>query len=405
MSNSGNIITKPIDLVGDIAAVTGCDSGFLDELYYYEDVKMFSKKKPVPWSVNGIPSLDPQSDHPNDWFKGVNGDYGIISKSATVNNLRSFLDGNLNGWTYSRDTLMARMLDFDGYYHGAVNPFQSLYIGADRTGVAPGGTLTFEYQLASNIASDYQLGILDLFAYTPNRGGKMNLADMYLAFVIYQYSNGSYSYYDWCSAQVTLGVLATDPAMHSLTYTAPTTQGNYLFVPVLTNAKKESSSQAIGDIVTIPCKGETAFTVSVTVNPYMQVDAFVLNTGSGQNPDFGNKIYFYCTFFGGSNGGQFNNINLSFETSQGVGYLTLSNVQNAGSAGSLAVGANASVRKPANSDVYSTNWTSSSVTLESFIRQFGGKARIYPPSGSTIPSYSINVREAAGMPGGSVIPF
>ena len=405
MSNSGSIITKPIDLCGDIAAVLNGDSADLWSLYNSSKVKMFSKKKPVPWSINGIQNYYPQLDHPSDWFKGVNGDYGIISKSAAVNNLRSFLDGDLNGWTYSRDALMARMLDFDGYYHGAVNPFQSLYIGADRTGVAPGGTLTFEYQLASNIASDYQLGILDLYAYTPNRGGKMNLADMYLAFVIYQYSNGSYSYYDWCSAQVTLGVLATDPAMHSLAYTAPTTQGNYLFVPVLTNAKKESSSQAIGDIVTIPCHGETAFTVSVTVNPYMQVDAFVLNTGSGQNPDFGNKIYFYCTFFGGSNGGQFNNINLSFETSQGVGYLTLSNVQNAGSAGSLAVGANVSVRKPANSDVYSTNWTSSSVTLESFIRQLGGKARIYPPSGSTIPSYSVNVREAVGMPGGSVIPF
>lgn len=409
MGHTATRVYAPITIdphgVNDVGAVLGVNSGDWETLYNSVKVKMFSRKKPVPWSINGIPNKEPQELHPNDWFKGINGDYGIVSKAADTTNLRSFLDGDMNGWEYQRDTLAARILDFDNYEHSVVNPFQSLYIGSDRAGVAPGGTLTFEYQLASNIASDVQLGILELYAYTPRRGGKMLISDMYLAFVIYKYTNGAYSYYDWCSAQTTLGVLSTDPAMHSLAYTAPSTQGDYLFIPVLTNAKKESSAQAIGDIVTIPCQNETPLTVSVTVNPYMQVDAFVLNTGSGQSPNFGNKIYFYCTFFGGSNGGQFNNINLTFETSQGVGYLNLSNVQNGGSPGALTVSANNNVRKPANSDVYSANWTSTFVTLESFIRQLGGKARIYPSSGSTINPYSIIVREAAGMPGGNVIPF
>ncbi len=407
MSHIGSLIQADanggIDVRGDIATVLGYNSGDVWSLFNYAGVRMFSRKKPVDW--NG--ALDPQTAHPNDWWKGINGDYGIVSKSASVSTILPFLDGGLNGWTYSRDLISARVLDFNGYSHAAYNPFDDLYIGADRSSVAPGGTLTFQYQY-SDCASATQLGLIELYAYTPNRGGKMLIADMYIGIIIYkEQSGGGFSYYDWLSSSESLADLETDPAMHSFSYTVPSEEGTYMFVPVLTTNKKESSSQAIGDIVTIPGTTETVFTVAATAVPYMQLDAFVYNSGTSQSPSYGNKLYFYCDFFGGATGGQFDNINIVFETSGGVGYLTLTNVQNGGASGSLSVPADSSVRKPAESgDVYSTNWTSQALTLENFIRSQGGRARIYcATAGTTLVPYTITVREAAGMPGGSVIPF
>ena len=400
MSHSSGIISAPIDVRGDIAAVLGLSSGDVWTLYNSNLVKMFSKKKPVRWSSGGVPSHYPQNGN-TDWWKGVAEDCGIISQSADTTNLLARMVGGLNGWTYERDPLVARVLDFEGYNHAAINPFDYLRIEIYPTSVEPSGTVTVEYQLSNDIGGTYQLGIFDLKAKTPIFGGQCDIGDLYPAVVIYDSSN---NYVGWYSASVKIGALQSDPAMHSFSFTAPSTQGTYQYVPVLTKNKKESASQAIGDIVTIPGASVGSLTVAQNVLPYMQVDAFVYNSGTGQNPNYGGKIYFYCEFFGGSNGGQFNNISLTFETSGGVGYKTLSNVQNGGTAGNLTVAANSSVRKPNSSDIYSTNWTSG-LSLETFIRELGGRARIYPGTGSTIPSYTITIREAAAMPGGNVIPF
>jgi len=268
--------------------------------------------------------------------------------------------------------------------------------------------LTFQYQLrAGGGATDYALGIIELDSGLTVGGARKSISDLYAAFIIYQkQSGGSYTYYDWCSASESLADLESDPAMHTVQYTVPNTEGDYRVVPVMTTIKKEQSAQAISNFITIPETNVMDFVVATTVVPYMQVDAFVLNSGTSQNPDYGNTIYFYCEFFGGSTGGSFNNISLAFQTSQGVAYLTLTNVQNQGTAGALVVSANSIVRKPAGSgNVYSVAWTSQYLTLESLVRELGGTARIFPPSGSTMNDYSVPIREAAGMPGGTVTPF
>lgn len=405
--NSNGVLVRPVGF-GDISQALGNSSLDLGTLYNASNVKMWSRKKPVPWSVNNIPELCPQDTHPNDWWKGRNGDFGITPKSADTTNVLSFINGGMNGWVYSRDTLAFRALDFDGYYHAAPNPFDSLFMQPDRDAVAPGGVLTFQYQLrAGGGATDYALGIIELDSGLNVGGVRKSISDLYAAFIIYQkQSGGSYTYYDWCSASESLADLESDPAMHAVQYTVPNTEGDYRVVPVMTTIKKEQSAQAISNFITIPETNVMDFVVATTVVPYMQVDAFVLNSGTSQNPDYGNTIYFYCEFFGGSTGGSFNNISLAFQTSQGVAYLTLTNVQNQGTAGALVVSANSIVRKPAGSgNVYSVAWTSQYITLESLVRELGGTARIFPPSGSTMNDYSVPIREAAGMPGGTVTPF
>ena len=397
-----------IDFRGDVAFVLGLSTGDEWTLYNHSNVKMWSRYKPVPWSINGVKNLNPAASHPTDWHKGINADFGITPKSADTSNVLSYLDGNLNGWVYSRDTLAARVLDFNGYYHNAENPFDYLFLQADRDAVAPGGTITFQYQLrAGGGATDYSLGIIELNSRLQVGGVYKAISDLYAAFIIYQKSGNSYIYYDWVSASQTLSDLESDPAMHAVAYTAPTTTGDYKYVPVLTTFKKESSSQAISSFITIPGTNAVEFTVATNVNPYVQVDAFVINSGTSENPNYNNTIYFYCTLFGGTNGGSFNNIYLAFETGQGVAYKTLTNVQNGGTAGAVTVSANSNLRLPSGSgNVYSTTWTSSTITLESLVRSLGGNARIYcNTSGTSIPSYSVPIREAAGMPGGTVTPF
>lgn len=371
-------------------------------------VNMWSRKKPVPWSRNNTPAWNPQGTQ-SQWWKGINNDFGIVSKSTDVTNLLSFIDGNMNGWAYNKDTLAYRFMDFDGYYHAAPNPFDSLFIQADRDAVAPSGTLTFQYSLRATggEATTDSLGIIELYVPTPSAGGGSIVSNLYMGIVIYKKaSDGTYSYYDWCSASETLADLEIDRAMHTISYTAPSELGEYCYVPVLTNVPKTLSAQAISDIITIPGASASDFVVSQTVEPYLQVDAFVYNTGTSENPNYNNTIYFICYFFGGSYGGNFNNISLGFQTGQGVEYQTVRNVQNRGSAGALSVAANTRVKLPAGSgDCYSITWTGG-LTLESLVRELAGKAVIYnATSGTTMNSYTVPIRDAAALPGGSVIPF
>lgn len=372
-------------------------------------INMWARYKPIKWSTNGTPVFFPQETHP-DWNKGVDGDYGIVSYSLTnVSDVYSAIDGDLNGWSYVKDGLAFRLRDFEGYYHIAPNPFDYLFIQADRLSVAPSGTITFQYQLrqgGGSTTAPYSLGINDLYVYTPGAGGKRSINNMFLAILIFKVSGSSYIYDGWVSAGETLEDLEDDRAMHSIQYQAPDLTGNYQFIPVLTTNMKESASQGISDIVTIPETNFVDFTVSMRVVPRMTVDAFVYNTGTYENPNYNNKVYFICYFYGGNEEvGNFNNISISF-IHNGVGVKTIDNVQNEGTAGSLTVPTGATIKKPTGSgDYYSIAWDASAMTLENLIRG-GGIVRIYDNrNGSSISPYEQPIRDAAALPGGSEIPF
>ena len=79
-------------------------------------------------------------------------------------------------------------------------------------------------------------------------------------------------------------------------------------------------------------------------------------------------------------------------------------MQHNGSSGSLGVEENEDKKKPEGSgDYYYINWPSSAaLTLENLVRNYRGKARIYPATtGSGIPASENAIREAAGLPSGT----
>ena len=98
MPHTNNIVTAPVNIKGDIAYVLGSSSGDLKTLYNHANVNMWSRKKPVPWSLTTM-VMNPQGDHPTDWWKGRNADFGITPKSADTTNVLGFIDGDMNGWT------------------------------------------------------------------------------------------------------------------------------------------------------------------------------------------------------------------------------------------------------------------------------------------------------------------
>ena len=409
---------KGIDIRNDIAYVLGRNTGNLGMLYWDLDrdgnplanpvVNMWSRHKPVPWSINGVKNRNPQRAHPNDWHKGINGDYGIVIRSLTlVTQLPPLIDGKLNGWSYERDALTARVRDFRDYYHPSPNPFDYLYIQLDRDEVAPGGALTLQYQLQQGGGSTTDadsLGILDL----KMDSGTTSLANYYAAVLIYRLSGGNYTFEGWASAQETIATLESGPAMHSFSFSAPATEGTYAYIPILSKYAK-GSDVAPSAFTTIPGSTFSELAVAESVNPSMFVDAFVYNIGTSQNPNYNNRLYFTLDFRGGSNGYSFNNITMDILNGiNDVPIHTLTNVQNNGSAGTLTVGADQSTMRPGGSgNYYYIVWPSSAaLSLEALVRQYRGKARVSPGPGVTIlHSYEQPIREAAGLPGGSAILF
>lgn len=419
MHNNG-IITAPIDVWGDIKYVLGRSTGDLGQLYWDKDsngqtinnpaVNMWSRHKPVPWSVNGVKNVYPQGAHPNDWYAGVNGDFGIIMKTFTlVTQLPSFVDGNLNGWTYERDAVAARALDFDGYFHTAPNPFDYLFIALDRDAVAPSGTLTLQYQLqygGGTTRDENSLGIQDLQI---KDSATLLLEDFYMAILIYQKNGSTYTYHGWASSTETIDDLESDRAMHSFQFTAPSTAGDYVYIPILSRYRNTGQQHEPGYFISIPGTDFSELTVSQRVNPSLVIDAFVYNSGTSENPNYGGKIYFIMHFAGGTDGGTFNNISLGFLNGENdIPIHTITNVQNNGSSGNLVVGSGLDVKKPAGSgDYYYINWPSgASLTLENLVRVYRGKARIYPAtSPSSISPSETPIREAAALPSGTAILF
>ena len=408
-----------IDVRGDIAPVLGRSTGDVGQLYWDKDasgqmianpaVNMWSRHKPVPWSINGVANLNPRTAHPNDWHVGINGDFGIKMKTFTLaSQLPPLVDGGLNGWAYERDSIVARALDFENYYHVAPNPFDYLFIALDKEAVVPGGTLTMQYQLqygGGTTEDEDSLGILDLQI---RDGSTLFLEGFYAAILIYKKSGNTYTYETWASASETIETLETDRAMHSFQFTAPTETGTYVYIPILSRYRKTNQAEP-GYFISIPGTDFSELTVSQRVNPYMTIDAFVYNRGTSENPNYHNELYFIIHFMGGTDGGTFNNISLGFLNGiNNVPIHTLGNVQHDGSSGGLEVYANADVKKPAGSgNYYYINWPSSAaLTLENLVRNYRGKARIYPATtGSGIPSSENAIREAAGLPSGRAILF
>ena len=199
MAHANNKITAPVRVYEDIASVLGSSSGDVWTLYNHSAVKMWAKKKPVQW--NG--ALNPQGTNPSNWFAGIKGNYGIESKSVSnlqhaVANMKNYIDGNYNGWTYERDNVKARVLDFDGYYHGAQNPFGTLNVSIKYPQIAPGMSNSIRIDGDEAMVNPDSIALSDLKAALYAGGQQVDhygsFNDLYIGVCFYKQVNSDWVY-------------------------------------------------------------------------------------------------------------------------------------------------------------------------------------------------------------------
>lgn len=198
MAHNNGIISAPVRVYEDIASVLGSSSGDVWTLYNHSAVKMWSRYKPVNLSTTNTKVLD----HPTNWHLGADGDFGIVSKSLRsyqdVEAVKDYVDGNLNGWTYKRDTRAARVLDFDGYDHSVQSPFGTLYIAMRFPQIGPGEANSMRVDGNPIPGGTTQLGLDDLKVWLYSGGTSPTVigsfGNMYVGAIIYKQSGSSWVY-------------------------------------------------------------------------------------------------------------------------------------------------------------------------------------------------------------------
>lgn len=128
MSVENGIVVLPVS-VEDVASALGEGSRDVGTLATSDKINPWAKYKPNVVSGNPI-------NTPSDWWKGTDGNCGFtipviraMTTAAGMKNLVPYylnLDG-MNGWGYRQAAGMYRLLDFAGYNHAALPPFERLY--------------------------------------------------------------------------------------------------------------------------------------------------------------------------------------------------------------------------------------------------------------------------------------
>jgi len=127
MAHSNDIISRPVDVRGDIAAVLGVSSGDVRTLCTSPAIKPWAKYKPVNYGTLAVTGKTSGSQY----WKASDGKCGFVITEATEfgipSNSSSFVARLLAGslrWTRAAlsSSEYARVLDFDGYDHNAFSP-------------------------------------------------------------------------------------------------------------------------------------------------------------------------------------------------------------------------------------------------------------------------------------------
>lgn len=163
--NSNGIITAPVRIKEDIATVLGVASADLGYLCsnLHGNTNKYSRKKPVI-----IEGVDVNLTQPTDWWKGENLQCGlrIPYRKAITSCINDYFDGSMR-WGYDapepNKKYPARALDFDGYYHYAINPISTE--GFPDTIWLEAGygkwILRFSLDIATE-GDEYNLGLTDI---------------------------------------------------------------------------------------------------------------------------------------------------------------------------------------------------------------------------------------------------
>lgn len=163
--NKDGIITAPVGIDTDIAPVLGVasyDLGYLCSNKHGKTNK-YSKKKPVI-----IEGVDVNITQPNDWWKGENKQCGlnIPYRRQIIACINDYFDGSMK-WGYDapepNSIYPARALDFNGYYHYAINPITTENFPTDIELTVGQGECNLDFSLdIATEGTDYNLGLKDI---------------------------------------------------------------------------------------------------------------------------------------------------------------------------------------------------------------------------------------------------
>lgn len=282
MGHANNTITKPINVRDDLGYLLGTGSGDVDTNYRAQTVNMWSRFKPVPW--NG--DVNPQGAHPDDWQKGVDGDYGIKSttlRPSEAAQIASIVDGILNGWSYQRDAVASRVFDFVNYKHDVVNAFGTLHTENiyNPNNFAPGEDVKIRIDGDVVSSGTYQLSVYGDIEVLGYYGGSerthlLEVDELYIGFVVfYKNSNNQWVFQKCIILSDTIAQL-NPPHLYNLgPFTRPGPIADwpvdFRLYPALFDTDEVDSESGLPrngyNIVPVPGWSYNDLTITTTVGP------------------------------------------------------------------------------------------------------------------------------------------
>lgn len=175
MAHNNGIITAPISVKGDIGYVLGSNSGDVKTLCLLPNINPWSAKKPVE---HNSPAYTTDQ-------KFTELLYGLDNQKRTLGQLSAFPSSFY--WKYNKPSTWFRVMDFNGYNHGATAPdiylhLYPLYVNHP----AENGRIAVTWN-----ADGSEIPVLDMQIKTTTQSGAPSaaLSGWYLCFIVYMGAN------------------------------------------------------------------------------------------------------------------------------------------------------------------------------------------------------------------------
>lgn len=241
-----NLATNIRDVLNNAGGTVGNDvSSFFTTA---AKINPYSKRKPVPLAVNFCQDFDDTEPHYyKDWWKGSDGYCGFIPcQVSSFKNIPSYMDGDMNGWSYQLPVggskTPMRLGDFRGYSSEAdpmVSGFTVPSIVSNQfSSNVVTGTCMYTFESDTNLT----------FADFPN------LKDYYFGMYIVQ-ENGSQYRYKTTTIPLEQGACSVSISSYGL----PT--GKWTAYPFISEAIQDGNTQVASVYYTIPGNDPATFTV------------------------------------------------------------------------------------------------------------------------------------------------
>ena len=259
--NSGHIYSSGIYGVeiADIKAVLNVNSDDLGTLCTSSVINMWNLNKPV--RLYGVRDLS------GSWQAGDDGDYGISAQglgtaSLGISELYSFnYDGGLNGWAYKKPRGITYQewflnLYFDGYYHGASEPW---YGWTGPALAVPKGDAAW-FGLDNVVTSSGSINYSHI--QLSNGNTTMSLANCYFGVAVF--SGNTCVAIDICQTTMGAGSSGDSDWSCGINTSSSWSAGTYTAIPFFW-APNGGTPETAGVLYTIPFTSPITFTVTEPV--------------------------------------------------------------------------------------------------------------------------------------------